>query len=101
MKILKIKDNVNLKEELEKLGFKVTIKDTYIKDIENSNYEQFETSILINPTNKIVDRQVVIYFNNNDYINMDEDEIDLTANIALLYDLLPLLEVVNIESEEV
>lgn len=100
MKILRIKENVNLDETLLKLGFRKTATNTYVKDVENCRYELFETSILVNPTNKIIENQVVMYFNNTDEIHLDEDGIDLTANLAQLYDLFLILEVVEVESFE-
>lgn len=100
MKVLRIRENINLNDILPKLGFKQTAPNTYFKEVENSSFEEFESGILINPLNKVVENQIVMYFNNTDEIHLDEDDIDSAANLAQLYDLFPVLEVVEVESFE-
>lgn len=85
--MLKIKDNVNLRE-LEKFGFKNKVRDIWSKDIENSDAD-YETSILINPTNAVIKNQMVHYTNNDkDLEDIKEDFIDLTSELDVLYDLI-------------
>ena len=85
--MLKIKDSVNLKE-LEMFGFKNTIKDTWVKEIDNSNGD-YDTCILINPLNAEVKNQIVHYINNNYALgDIEEDDIDLISELDVLYDLI-------------
>ena len=89
MKVLKIKDNVNL-EVLETFGFKHRINDVYYKKIENSD-SNFSTEILINPMNKKVNNQVVIYLTNEEYMeDVFENDIDVTIQLYGLYNLIKL-----------
>lgn len=85
--MLKIKDNVDLKE-LEKFGFENTLNDTWIKYTNNSD-EKYRTGILINPTNKEIQNQIVHYTDNNEELeNIKDDYIDLTSELDTLYDLI-------------
>lgn len=85
--MLKIRDNVDLKE-LEKYGFKRIINDTYSKEMNNSD-DRYETSILVNPSNKETENHIVYYINNDEKIgNIEEDDIDLTGELDTLYDLI-------------
>ena len=89
MKVLKIKDNVNL-EVLETFGFKHRINDVYYKKIENSD-SNFSTEILINLMNKKVNNQVVIYLTNEEYMeDVFENDIDVTIQLYGLYNLIKL-----------
>lgn len=85
--MLKIKDNVNLKE-LKKFGFKNTSMDIWIKYTDNSN-EKYKTGILINPTNKKIQNQIVHYVDNyKESQIIEEGYIDLTSELDILYDLI-------------
>lgn len=85
--MLKIKDNVDLKE-LENFGFEETIEKTYIKRMNNSD-NRYATEILVNPLNKEIENQIVYYINNNEELEeINEDDIDLTGEIDVLYDLI-------------
>lgn len=85
--MLKIKDDVDLKE-LEKFGFENAVKDVWFKDVNNSN-DDFETSILINPLNATIKNQIVHYTNNNyEFNDIEEDWVDLTSELDILYDLI-------------
>lgn len=85
--MLKIKDNVDLKE-LEKFGFENTLNDIWIKYTNNSD-EKYRTGVLINPTNKEIQNQIVHYTDNNEELeNIKDDYIDLTSELDTLYDLI-------------
>lgn len=85
--MLKIRDDVNLKE-LFKFGFERIINDTYSKRMNNSD-DRYETSILVNPSNKETKNHLVYYINNDEKIeNIEEDCIDLTGELDTLYDLI-------------
>lgn len=85
--MLKIRDDIDLKE-LEKYGFKRIINDTYSKEMNNSD-DRYETSILVNPSNKETENHIVYYINNDEKIgNIEEDDIDLTGELDTLYDLI-------------
>lgn len=85
--MLKIRDDVNLKE-LEKFGFKRIFNDTYSKRMNNSD-DRYETSILVNPSNKETENHVVYYINNDVKVgNIEENYIDLTGELDTLYDLI-------------
>lgn len=84
---LRIRDDVNLKE-LEKFGFKRISYDTYSKRMNNSD-DRYDTSILVNPSNKETENHVVYYINNDEKIgNIEEYYIDLTGELDTLYDLI-------------
>ena len=89
--MLKIKDNVNLKE-LEKYGFKQTIKNTYYVEKtykaneDNRLFKDFNIQIIINPfcsniTNKVNNKLIGC-------INARDDEIDEQFDLDTLYDLI-------------
>jgi hypothetical protein len=89
--MLKIKDNVDLKE-LEKFGFKQTIKNTYYiekiykADEDNELFKNFNIQIVINPYTNIYDKKI-----NNKLIgcfNARDDEIDEQFDLDTLYDLI-------------
>lgn len=85
--MLKIRDDVDLKE-LEKFGFKCIVKDTYSKSMNNSD-DRYETSILVNPSNKETKNHIVYYINNDKKIgNIEENDVDLTGELDTLYDLI-------------
>nr|DAJ13840.1 MAG TPA: hypothetical protein [Siphoviridae sp. ctvzh6] len=85
--MLKIRDDVDLKE-LKKFGFERIINDTYSKRMNNSD-DRYETSILVNPSNKETENHVVYYINNDEKIgNIEKDDIDLTGELDTLYDLI-------------
>ena len=85
--MLKIRDDVDLKE-LEKFGFERIINDTYSKRMNNSD-DRYETSILVNPSNKETENHVVYYINNDEKVgNIEEYYIDLTGELDTLYDLI-------------
>ncbi len=85
--MLKIRDDVDLKE-LKKFGFERIINDTYSKRMNNSD-DRYETSILVNPSNKETENHVVYYINNDEKIgNIEKDNIDLTGELDTLYDLI-------------
>ncbi len=85
--MLKIKDNVDLKE-LEKFGFKNTINDTWIKYTANSD-NRYETGILVNPLYTEIKNKIVYYTNNTeDLEDIQEDYIDLTSELDILYGLI-------------
>ena len=84
--MLKIKDNVDLKE-LEKFGFIKTKNDTYFKNEPNDAYEQFETNIVINPVGTFEKNEII--FEIADLDNSEEkSDIDIGARIDTLYDLI-------------
>lgn len=87
--MLKIKDNVDLKE-LEKYGFEEQLANTYYK-LEKNDDSRFESGILINPYYGDLNgnREIVYYTNSieND-IQLEEDGLDMTSNIDVLYDLI-------------
>ena len=68
--MLKIRDNVDLKE-LEKYGFKRIINDTYSKEMNNSD-DRYETSILVNPSNKETENHIVYYINKDEKIHYEQ-----------------------------
>ena len=89
--MLKIKDNVDLKE-LKKYGFKQTIKNTYYiekiykADEDNELFKDFNIQIVINPYTNIYDKKI-----NNKLIgcfNTRDDEIDEQFDLDTLYDLI-------------
>lgn len=85
--MLKIKDEVDLKE-LEKFGFERVVNDTYFISLTNSDNE-YETEIVINPTNAQIKNEIVHYTNNT--TDLDEvamDDIDLTSDLTALYDII-------------
>ena len=85
--MLKIRDDVDLKE-LEKFGFERIINDTYSKRMNNSD-DRYETSILVNTSNKETENHVVYYINNDEKVgNIEEYYIDLTGELDTLYDLI-------------
>ena len=87
--MLKIKDNVDLKE-LEKYGFiqNKFIKETYYTkekykaDDENEYFNDFDIEIIVNPYGKNCKNEIVGCFNAN------EDAIDEPFNFDTLYDLI-------------
>lgn len=81
MKRIRIKKDFDL-QELKKLGFEKTshYDDLYFYKTTNSNPE-YETGLLINPTNKEYQNQIVYY------INDENDELDLTSNLEILFTL--------------
>ncbi len=84
--MLKIKDDVNLKE-LEKFGFKNTTGDTYYINEPNDDYDRFETSIVINPVGNFEKNEII--FEISDLDNSEEiSNIDIGARIDTLYDLI-------------
>jgi len=84
--MLKIKDNVDLKE-LEKFGFKQTIGDTYYINEANDDYERFETSIVVNPVGAFEKNEII--FEISDLDNSEEKyDIDIGARVDILYDLI-------------
>lgn len=89
--MLKIEDNVDLKE-LEKFGFKETIKNTYYvektykADEDNELFKDFNIQIIINPYRDIFDKTI-----NNKLVgcfNAKNDEIDELFDLDILYDLI-------------
>jgi hypothetical protein len=86
--MLKIKDDVDLKE-LEKFGFRNTdYKDTWYIDTKNDD-TRYETGIIVNPTNKTINNQIVYYTNNiEDLEDIEQDYIDLTGDLDIIYDLI-------------
>lgn len=86
--MLRIKEGIELKE-LEKFGFKLNGAGCWVKNIDNSDFENFETEIVINPLNAIIKNQIVHYINNsNDLWKVEEELIDLTSEIDIIYDLI-------------
>ena len=84
--MLKIKDNVDLKE-LEKFGFKNTRNNTWYKSEPNDAYEIFETNIVINPIGQFVKNEII--FEIADLDNSEEkNDIDIGARLDTLYDLI-------------
>ena len=84
--MLKIKDDVDLKE-LEKYGFEQSlIKETYFKKYEytseNEECPQYNFELIINPRDSKNKNELVGCFNAND------DEIDEVFYLDLLYDLI-------------
>lgn len=96
--MLKIKDNVDLKE-LEKFGFdksKIANETYYIDETYKSDNEycpQYTFSLIINWRNSKVKNSLVGGFNAND------DEIDEIFDLDILYDLIKanLIEKVDIK----
>ena len=84
--MLKIKDNVDLKE-LEKFGFRNTKEDTYCKKIPNDNYKNFTTNIVINPVGSYFENEIIIEIYDLDNSNEISD-IDIGIKIDTLYDLI-------------
>ena len=89
--MLKIKDNVDLKE-LEKYGFEQTIKNTYYvektykSDEDNELFKNFNIQIIINTSTSIYDKKI-----NNKLVgcfNARDDEIDEQFDLDTLYDLI-------------
>ena len=87
--MLKIKEEVDLKE-LEKFGFKRVVQDTYFISVANSDMDnKYETEILINPANAQIKNEIVHYTNNiTDLDDVGMDYIDLTSEFDILYDLI-------------
>ncbi len=86
--MLKIKDNVDLKE-LEKFGFIKTGNRTYFKTELNNNWEEYETGIIVNPLNRSCYRELVYYTNSiTDGIELDEDSLQLVSTLDTLFDLI-------------
>lgn len=87
--MLKIKDNVNLKE-LEKYGFirnkfakeVYYTKEKYKADDENEYFNDFDIEFIVNPNEKKCKREIVGCFNAN------EDTIDESFNLDIIYDLI-------------
>lgn len=87
--MLKIKDNVDLKE-LEKYGFIQNkfakevyyTKEKYKADDENEYFNDFDIEFIVNPNGKKCKREIVGCFNAN------EDAIDEPFNLDIIYDLI-------------
>ena len=84
MKRIRIKKDFDL-QQLETFGFKSTNHNNiYFCKTTNSNSDEYETGLLINPTNAEYENQIVYY------INDKYDTIDLTCELELLYNLIKL-----------
>lgn len=80
--MLKIKDNVDLKE-LEKFGFKKSTHNIWFKDFTNNgDIMDLETAVVINPNYKECERQIVF---NTFY---EDSGIDASMNTDIIYDLI-------------
>lgn len=85
--MLRIKDNVDLKE-LEKFGFLNPDKNTWYKSEPNDDkYERFETNIVINPIGGLGKNEIIFEFTD---LNNEEGikNIDIGVKIDTLYDLI-------------
>ena len=84
--MLKIKDNINLKE-LEKFGFKNTKNNTWYKSEPNDDYDRFETNIVINPVGQFEKNEIIVEICDSD--NSEEKfDIDIGMRIDTIYDLI-------------
>lgn len=98
--MLKIKDNVDLKE-LEKFGFVRTNDTTYFKLEENNNWEEFETVIIVNPLNREIPNEIVYYTDTiTDGVELDENNMQLVSTMDTLYDLIKADLVEKVEDKQ-
>ncbi len=79
--MLKIRDDVELKE-LKKFGFINTSGNTYFASTFNTGDNCEETGIVVNPANTAQIEKEIVHYTNND------DEIDLSSELDVLYDLI-------------
>lgn len=87
MKLIKIKDDVDLRV-LKKYSFEHTIGNTWFKETNNSNNRIYHTCIIVNPLDAIIKNQISHYVNNDRHVCLDEEEVDLTSDISIIYDLI-------------
>lgn len=84
--MLKIKDNVDL-EELRMFGFKNSNGNTWYKSVENDDYDNFETNVIINPYGNFEENEII--FEIADLDNSEEKcGFDVGARLDILYDLI-------------
>ena len=95
--MLKIKDNVDLKE-LEKFGFKNSVKNTYYKRETNDDCERFETNIVINPVGNFEKNEIILEIADLDN-SEEKSDIDIGIRLDTIYDLIQAGLVEKIEEE--
>lgn len=90
--MLKIKDGFDLDDLVRYYDFDWMRGDTYAKyeNVIDTNYDEvFVCEIVVNPVHgRRVKNEVVIFFTNVEGVDINREDIDMTAEIDTIFDLI-------------